>query len=93
LKPIRETDRAVPEMKKEKIKLKKKETIPPLLPNKLAPGAKLLSPDDDSFVVSQSPLDVKRRELAEARKLEESQERERSESTKNARNFGQVKPI
>jgi hypothetical protein len=76
--------------------LKKKKNTPenpPLLPNKLAPGAKLLSPDDDTFVVRQTPLDVKRRELRETRELEESQDRERSQSTKNARNFGQVKPI
>lgn len=57
----------------------------PLLPNRLAPGAKLWSADDDIFVVSQSPLDIKRRELAETRQLEESGERTISESTKNRR--------
>jgi hypothetical protein len=80
---------------KEKIKLKKKSTpeIPPLLPNRLAPNAKLWSADDRSYIVSQSPLDIKRRELSETRQLEDSSERTQSESTANARNSGTVKPI
>src|SRR5260370_22894167 len=72
--------------------MKKKETRPPLLPNRLAPGAKLLSPDDDSHVIRQSPLDLKKRELEEARQLQDSDERAQSEATANARNFGKVKP-
>jgi hypothetical protein len=81
--------------RKEKIKLKKQITPenPPLLPNRLAPDAKLWSADDRSYIVSQSPLDIKRRELSETRQLEDPDERTQSESIANARNSGKVKPI
>ena len=76
--------------------MKKKKNAPdnpPLLPNNLAPGAKLWSADDASYVTSQSPLDIKKRELEEVRRSQDPDERDQSESTTNARRFGKVKPL
>jgi len=57
----------------------------PLLPNKLAPGRKVWSPDDSSHIARQTPLDTKRKELAEVRSEEAPADRKRSQETKQIR--------
>jgi hypothetical protein len=53
--------------------------------NRLAPGRTLYSPDDDSHVSKATPLQTKKKELAETRSLEEPRDRARSKETQQIR--------
>jgi hypothetical protein len=54
-------------------------------PNRVAPGNKVWDPSDNSHVARQTPLDTKRKELAETRSLEEPRDRARSKETQQIR--------
>lgn len=53
--------------------------------NRLAPGHKLYSPDDESHVSKATPLQTKKKELAEVRSEETPADRKLSEETKRIR--------
>lgn len=53
----------------------------------------VLSTTDDSHVIRQTPLDIKRRELKEAKALAEPEQRKREDETSERRQTTDVRPL